>query len=291
VLVVSQKKDLEPISADDRQLLLAFANQLAVAVERQKRAEQQARALALEESDRLKTALVSSVSHELKTPLAAIKASVTTLLGDAADSNPAIRRELTKAIDRETDRLTRLVTNVLDMSRLESGALRPQLEWVSVVDVVADVLDRLEPIAAGRTLENQLQDELAPTPMDFVQIGQVVTNLLDNALRYSAPDASITISGEVVHDQLRVTVFNQGSRLPTEELDRVFDKFYRASDVSGGVGLGLSIARGIVAAHGGRIWAENVGTRGVAFTFVIPSPPQPGVLARPVGQRGRPAAT
>jgi two-component system sensor histidine kinase KdpD len=176
---------------------------------------------------------------------------------------------------------------VLDVSRLESDSLRPELEWVSIVDVVADVLDRMEPILTE--VDNELSEGLPPTPTDFVQISQVVTNLVDNALRYSAPDASITISGEVVHGQLRVTVFNQGSFLATEELDRVFDRLYRLSTVSGGVGLGPPIARETVAAHGGRIWAENVGTRGVAFTFVMPSPPQPGVQARGVPQRGRPA--
>jgi two-component system sensor histidine kinase KdpD len=274
VLVVGQKKDQSPITGDDRRLLLAFANQLAVAVDRQQRAEQQARALALEESDRLKSALVSSVSHELKTPLAAIKVSVTSLLADGADTSARIRRELAEAINRETDRLTRLVSNLLDMSRLEAGALRPVVEWVSIVDVVSDVLDRMEPLLAGREIKTELADDLAPTPMDFVQISQVLTNLLDNAIRYSPPDAAIVISGEVVHDQLRVTVFNAGSHVPTDDLEHVFDKFHRLSTASGGVGLGLSIARGIVAAHGGRIWAENVGHRGVAFTFVLPSPPQ-----------------
>jgi two-component system sensor histidine kinase KdpD len=275
VLVVGQKKDQSSITGDERRLLLAFANQLAVAVDRQKRAEQQARALALEESDRLKSALVSSVSHEFKTPLAAIKVSVTSLLGDAADSSARIRRELAEAINRETDRLTRLVNNLLDMSRLEAGALRPVVEWVSIVDVVSDVLDRMDPLLAGREVKTELSDKLPATPMDFVQISQVLTNLLENSIRYSPPEAAIVISGEVVHDQLRVAVFNTGSHVPAGDLEHVFDKFYRLSTVSGGVGLGLSIARGIVAAHGGRIWAENVGRRGVAFTFVLPSPPAP----------------
>jgi two-component system sensor histidine kinase KdpD len=267
----------------DHQLLVAFANQLAVAVERQNIAEQHARARALEESDRLKSALVSSVSHELKTPLAAIKACATALLADGSTPGSAygVRRELAESIDRETDRLTRLVTNLLDMSRLEGGALRPELEWVSIGDVIADVLDRLEPMLEGRGVTLDVPESLPTTQLDFVQMTQVVTNLLDNALRYSPPGAAISISAEVVRDQLRVTVFNEGSRIPRPDLERLFDKFYRLSTESVGVGLGLSIARGIVEAHNGRIWAENVGRRGVAFTFTIPSPPEPTGTTHP----------
>jgi two-component system sensor histidine kinase KdpD len=273
VLVVGARKDGTPLSRYDQQLLVAFANQLAVAVERQNLAEEHARARALEESDRLKSALVSSVSHELKTPLAAIKACATALLTSAGEAG--VRRELAESIDRETDRLTRLVTNLLDMSRLEAGALRPELEWVSIADVIADVLDRLEPMLEGRQVALEVPESLPTTPLDFVQMTQVITNLLDNALRYSPPGAAISISAEVVRDQLRVTVFNEGSRIPRPELERLFGKFYRLSNESVGVGLGLSIARGLVEAHNGHIWAENVGRRGVAFTFTIPSPADP----------------
>lgn len=277
VLVVGARKDGTAISTSDQQLLLAFANQLAVAVERQNLAEHQARARALEESDRLKSALVSSVSHELKTPLAAIKTSATAML--AGKTTPGcksdVHRELAESIDRETDRLTRLVTNLLDMSRLEAGTLRPQLEWVSIVDVIADVLDRLDPVLQGREVTLELPESLPRTPLDFVQMTQVLTNLLDNAMHYSPPGAAISISADVVRDQLRVTVYNAGSRIPRSDLERVFDKFHRISTESMGAGLGLSIARGMVEAHTGRIWAENVGRRGVAFTFTIPSPVEP----------------
>jgi two-component system sensor histidine kinase KdpD len=274
VLVVGPKKDNTELSAEDRQLLEAFANQLAVAVERQNIAEQQAVTRALEESDRLKTALISSVSHELKTPLAAIKASATALLAEASSRHGEVQTELAEAVNRETDRLTRLVSNLLDMSRLEAGALRPKLEWVSIADVISDVLDRMEPLLPGRRVVVELAEPLPPTPLDFVQISQVLTNLLDNAGRYSPAGADISVSAEVVRERLRVTVFNQGSHIPPSELDRLFDKFYRLSPASGGVGLGLSISKRIVEAHAGRIWAENVGQRGVAFTFTLASPAQ-----------------
>jgi two-component system sensor histidine kinase KdpD len=276
VLVVGEKRDGTPFTTEDRRLLLAFSNQLAIAVDRENFAEQQARARALEESDRLKSALVSSVSHELKTPLAAIKVSATTLLESAASPDVGVRLELADAINRETDRLTRLVSNLLDMSRLEAGALRPQLEWVVISDVVAEVLDRMDPILDGRQLSVIIPEDIPATRMDFVQISQVLTNLLDNAVRYAPPEAPISISAEVVRDQLRVAVFNAGTHIPPADLERLFDKFYRLSTTnSGGIGLGLSIARGIVEAHHGRIWAENVGQRGVAFSFTIPSVGEP----------------
>jgi two-component system, OmpR family, sensor histidine kinase KdpD len=281
VLVVGPRKDATPMSTADQQLLVAFANQLAVAVERQNLAEQQARARALEESDRLKSALVSSVSHELKTPLAAIKTSATALLAGntTVGCESHVHRELAESIDRETDRLTRLVTNLLDMSRLEAGALRPHLEWVSIADVIADVLDRLDPMLQGREVTVEMPESLPRTPLDFVQMTQVLTNLLDNAMRYSPAGAAMSISADVVRDQLRVTVYNEGSHIPRPDLERVFDKFHRISTESIGAGLGLSIVRGMVEAHSGRIWAENVGRRGVAFTFTIPSPSESTTVA------------
>lgn len=272
VLVVGGKPDAGSLTADEARFVQAFSNQLATAVQRDRLADERARAKALEESDRLKSALVSSVSHELKTPLTAIKASATTLLQDEAVASPAVRHELAESINRETDRLTRLVSNLLDMSRLEAGGLQPRCEWVSIGDVVADVLDRLDPMLQGRQVTVDIPEDLPETSLDFVLISQVLTNLLDNAVRYSPPGAAIVISAEVVRRQLRVTVFNQGSHIPPADLERLFDKFFRLSTAPGGTGLGLAIAKGIVEAHHGRIWAENVGRRGVAFTFTIPSP-------------------
>lgn len=275
VLVVGGKTTGEPLTADEARFLQAFSNQLATAVQRDRLADQRARARALEESNRLKSALVSSVSHELKTPLTAIKASATTLLQEATADQSTLRQELAEAINRETDRLARLVGNLLDMSRLEAGVLLPRVEWVGIADVVADVIERMEPMLRGRVVTVEIPDSIPEAPMDFVMISQVLTNLLDNAVRYSSERASIAVSAEVVQEELRVSVFNEGSHLPPDELDRVFDKFYRLSTAPGGTGLGLAIARGIVEAHQGRIWAENVGTRGVVFRFTLPLPASP----------------
>ena len=287
VLVVGSKANAASLTGSEARFLQAFSNQLANALQRDRLADERARARALEESDRLKSSLVSSVSHELKTPLTAIKASATTLLEGGVDENLAVRRELAESINRETDRLTRLVSNLLDMSRLEAGALQPMVEWVSIADVVADVLDRMEPVLQGRQVTVQIPEGLRESPVDFVLISQVLTNLLDNAARYSSVASTITISADVVRDQLRVSVFNEGSHIPPADLERLFDKFYRLSPAPGGTGLGLAIARGIVEAHHGRIWAENVGRRGGAFTFTLPSPPRDdAALAPPPLARG-----
>jgi len=275
VLVVGGKATGDPLSGEEARFLQAFSNQLATAVQRDRLADQRARARALEESDRLKSALVSSVSHELKTPLTAIKASATTLLHGSATDEAPVRQELAEAINRETDRLTRLVGNLLDMSRLEAGALQPRIEWVSIADVVADVLDRMEPVVREHPVNVEIADEIPESPMDFVMISQVLTNLLDNAARYSPEGARIVISANVSREQLRVSVFNEGSSVPPDELDRVFEKFHRVSTAPGGTGLGLAIVRGIVEAHHGQIWAENVGRSGVAFRFTLPSPAVP----------------
>jgi two-component system sensor histidine kinase KdpD len=275
VLVVGERNDGRPFSAEDWWLLMALADQLAAVAERTNLADQRARARALEESDRVKSALISSISHELKTPLAAIKASATTLLEPDAVAGPTVRRELAEAINRETDRLTRLVSNMLDMSRIEAGVLRPELEWVSIADVVSDVLDRMAPLLAGRPVTVDLPAALPPTPLDFVLMSQVLTNLLDNAVRYSPPDAAIEVSAAVGDGQLRLSVFNERSHIPPDELDRLFEKFHRLSTAPGGTGLGLTIARGMVEAHGGRIWAENVGPDGLVFRLTVPSPAPP----------------
>ena len=239
VLVVGTKKESSPLTLEDRQLIVAIANQLAVAVDRQGRAEREARARAVDETDRLKSALVSSVSHELKTPLTAIKMSVTGLFWTTSST----------------------------ITRTSAANWRSR----SIAVVVDDVLDRMKPIGAGRAIRRDIPNDSPLTPLDFVQISQVITNLQDNALRYSPASSGIVISAEVLQEQLRVTVLNEG-HIPLGELDYIFDRFYRSSTSSGGIGLGLSIVRGIVEAHGGRVWAENVDGRRVAVSFALPSP-------------------
>jgi len=264
---------LEPLAqpAEER-MLRTFASQGAMALERVRLAQAETRARVLEESDRLKSALLSSVSHELRTPLATIKAAVSSLRGGQVPWKSAAREELLAAVDDEADHLNRLVGNLLDMSRIESGALKPQRQWNLISEIAGGVLARMRQAAQGHRLEIEIPEDLPLVPVDYVQMEQVFTNLISNSLKYAPPETTIRISARKQDGPaVIVRVSNQGPPVPEEHLDRIFDKFYRvtAADRVTGTGLGLSICKGIIEAHGGRIWAENL-TDGFAFNFTLP---------------------
>lgn len=257
--------------AEDR-LLKTFATQGALALERAQLARLETRAQVAEESDRLKTALLSSVSHELRTPLAAIKAAVTSLRGGTIDWHSAAHDELLATIEEETDQLNTLVGNLLDMSRIEVGVLKPQRAWNDLEEIVGAALARLKQTARHHRLEIAVPDDVPLVPVDFVQIQQVFINLISNGLKYSPEETTIRVEAKRRDRETVVArVINHGPSVPEEHLDRIFDKFYRvtAADRVTGTGLGLSICKGIVEAHGGRIWAENL-PDGLAFNFTLP---------------------
>src|SRR3972149_7414006 len=244
----------------------------ASAIEQARLTEIESRAKVLEESDRLKSALLSSVSHELRTPLATIKASATSLRsGEVGWESPA-RADLLAAIDDEADHLNRLVGNLLDMSRIESGALRPQRQWNLRSEIVAGVADRMQGLTVDHVLEIDVPEELPLVPVDYVQFEQVFTNLISNGLKYAPPHSTISIRAALDGaETLRGRVSNQGPPVPEQDLARIFDKFYRvtAAERGAGTGLGLSICKGIVEGRAGRIWAENL-PQGFAFVFLLP---------------------
>lgn len=257
--------------AEDR-LLKTLAIQGALALERSQLAQSENRVKVAEESDRLKTALLSSVSHELRTPLAAIKAAVTSLRGGVVQRNSAARDELLETIEEETDQLNALVGNLLDMSRIEAGVLQPQRKWNDLAEIIGAALARVKQTARRHRLQIAASADLPLVPVDFVQIQQVVTNLLINAIKYSPDGTTIRVEASQRDPQsLLVRVINHGPQIPAEHLDRIFDKFQRvtAADRITGTGLGLSICKGMVEAHGGSIWAENL-PDGVAFNFTLP---------------------
>ena len=261
-----------PLAPSEARLLYTFASQGALALERSWLAQAEQRARVLEESDRLKSALLSSVSHELRTPLATIKAAATSLRSGEIAWDSAARRDLLGAIDDEADHLNRLVGNLLDMSRIESGALRPRRQWNLLAEIVAGVVQRMQPQAAEHVLEIDVPEELPLVPVDYVQFEQVFTNLISNGLKYAPPQSTISIRASLeAPDAVRVQVSNQGPPVPEQDLGRIFDKFYRvtAAERVTGTGLGLSICKGIVEAHGGRIWAENL-PHGFAFVLTLP---------------------
>ena len=265
-----------PLTTDQEELLEAFADETAAALQRASLAESARAADVLKESDRLKSALLSSVSHDLRTPLTAIKTSVANLMAPEVRWTDAARQEFLGAIDRETDRLTRLVTNLLDLSRIEAGALRLDRDWNDLDELLRNAVDRVEQAAPDRPMRLRIDEPLPLLRFDYVQIDRVLANLLDNAVKYSPPRSPIELTAQVAADQIRIGVRDRGEGIPAAERQRVFDPFYRAErrqSSAGGSGLGLAICRGIVDAHGGTIWVE--GDAGTLVGFTLPREPLP----------------
>jgi two-component system sensor histidine kinase KdpD len=249
------------------------------------RTEEAARVSALARSDELKSALLAAVSHELRTPLATIKATTASLLDPAVTWTEADRAEFLRAVDAETDRLTLMVNNLLDLSRIEGGALQPDKEWYDAAELVADVVRRLARRAAAHPLAAEVQPDLPLARFDYVEIAQVLTNLVENAIAHTPPGTPVTISARRVAGAIEFAVRDRGPGIAPRHLGRLFDKFYRASDgrAGAGTGIGLTISKGLVEAHGGRIWVESQVGVGTAFRFTVPAPTDDGGA-----ERGRP---
>ena len=259
-------------SPAQKRLVQAFASQGALALERAALLHAEERTRLLEESDRFKSSLLSSVSHELRSPLATIKAAASSLRGGEVRWDSPARPELLAAIDEEADHLNVLVGNLLDMSRIESGALRPERQWNVLSEIVESVRARLRRLLEHHRLETAIPEDLPLVPVDFVQMEQVFTNLLSNSVKYAPAGTLIRIEASAREPgEVLVRVSNQGPPVPAEHLDRIFDKFYRitAADRVTGTGLGLSICKGIIEAHGGRLWAANL-PDGFSFNFTLP---------------------
>jgi two-component system, OmpR family, sensor histidine kinase KdpD len=260
----------EPLKSSEERLARTFASQAVLALERSHLSQAETRARVLEESDRLKSSLLSSVSHELRTPLATIKAAVTSLRSGEVEWDNEARADLLGAIEEETDHLNHLVGNLLNMSRIEAGVLRPELRWNVLAEIAASAAHRQR--ATQHTLDLDFSEDLPLVAVDWVQMEQVFTNLLSNSLKYAPAGSCIYVSGRVLDEAfLQVQVSNAGPQVPEDQLERIFDKFYRLTraDRVTGTGLGLSICKGIIEAHGGRIWAENR-PDGFAFLFTLP---------------------
>ena len=270
------------ISSSEKRLLQTFASQGALALERARLDQAESRAKVLEESDRLKSAILSSVSHELRTPLSTIKAAASSLRSGEVSWESTARTELIVAIDDEADHLNLLVGNLLDISRIESGALKPKREWNILAEILGSVLERMKNRTVEHEIEIDIPENIPLVAVDYVQLQQVFTNLLSNSLKYAPANTAISVRAWQEEEWIHVQVRNKGPQIPPEDLERIFDKFYRitAAERVTGTGLGLSICKGIIEAHGGRIWAENIND-GLAFNFIVPlnwdgvPPPQP----------------
>jgi K+-sensing histidine kinase KdpD len=235
------------------------------------------------EVERQRNALLSVVSHDLRTPLATITGAAGALLDDQGPKDAGVRLELLQSIADEGGRLTRLVTNLLDVTRLESGALKPDKQWQLLEEVIGSALSRLESQLGGRKIVTQLPGEPSLVAFDPVLIEQVLINLIENAVKYTPSTTEILIRAQTGAREVTVAVEDRGPGIAAEDTTRIFQKFQRADhatkgNTKWGTGLGLTICKGIVAAHGGRIWAENRKGGGAVFQFTLPIDDNPPSL-------------
>jgi two-component system, OmpR family, sensor histidine kinase KdpD len=264
-------------SPDQLHLLEIYVNQTALALERAYLSDETERAQVQIETERMRNALLSSVSHDLRTPLAAITGAVSGLLEHDKTLDPH-SRELIEIAYEEAERLNRLVGNLLDMTRLEAGGVRVDKEWQPLEEVIGTTTLYLEKLLDDHPLKTTIPDDLPLVPIDSILIGQVLVNLLENAVKYSPAGSPIDLSAWAEHEAVVVEVADRGPGLAAGEETRIFEKFYRTRPTTtSGAGLGLAICRAIVEAHGGRIWAANRAGGGAVFRFTLPldgEPPQ-----------------
>jgi two-component system sensor histidine kinase KdpD len=265
------------LSPESRRLFDALADMAALAIERVRLVEDLDRAERAAETDRLRQALLTSISHDLRTPLSSVLGAATTLrdLDEALPHDAKV--DLLATIIEESERLNRFIVNLLDMTRLEAGAVAASLTPQDVGESVDTALRRLGSILAGHQVRLDLPTTLPALRLDPVLFEQVLVNLLDNAAKYAPEGSIVTVRGISDRDQVRLQILDEGDGLPEADVERVFDKFYRvrkSDSVRAGTGLGLAIARGFVEAMGGTLTAANRRDRlGAVFTILLPVPP------------------
>ncbi len=261
------------LSEQESRSLALIASVLGSVAQRAELHEATTRAEVLRRTDELKTAMLGAVSHDLRTPLASIIASAGSLRQPDVHWSENERQEFLKDIEREGRRLSRIVDNLLDLSRMEAGALRPERGWYDVAALIDDVLGRLRPLTVGHRVTAQVAEDLPPVPLDYVEIDQVLSNLIENAVRHTPTGTAISVAARAEAEELVVEVADDGPGIPPQLVDRLFDPFLRGPSRAGaprGTGLGLAVARGLVEAHGGRIFVANRPDGGAIFRFTLP---------------------
>jgi two-component system sensor histidine kinase KdpD len=253
----------------------AISDQIAVAVENARLAAELRRLEARHEVQRMRNELISAVSHELRTPLGFIKGYATTLLREDTPIEPATRKHFLEIIDEETVKLEHMIDELLDASRLQAGRLSMDLRPVSLGGLVSHAVDKARPTLeeSGHAVVVELPHEDVSVLADALRIEQVLDNLLENAARYSEAGSPVDVDVLVDDDEALVSVTNRGDPIPAAELEQIFEPFYRGANATKtgvrGAGLGLAISRGIVEAHGGKIWGEN-GADATTFVLTLP---------------------
>jgi two-component system sensor histidine kinase KdpD len=260
------------LDARAARLLSAVAAQLWVALERARLREEATEAEVLRRSDEAKSALLDAVSHDLRTPLASIIASAGSLRQTGVEWSADERQGFAAAIEQEAERLDRIVGNLLDLGRLRAGAIHPDTAWYEPVTLIREVVGRLAPLTARHEMRLDLPDELPPVAMDYSKVDQILTNLVENAAKYSPAGGEIRVAAAIDDGALRVSVTDSGPGIDPRAFGRIFQPFYRIGRPrQPGTGLGLALASGLVQAHGGRIWAEQPARGGTRFVFTIPT--------------------
>jgi two-component system, OmpR family, sensor histidine kinase KdpD len=272
VLGVKLPGDADYSSPEQRRLLDAFASQATLAIERVQLVKQAEQAQILRAREGLERALLNSISHDLRTPLVSIIGVLDTLRDNVHTLVDEARKELLDTAWDEAERLNRFVGNLLEMSRLEAGGVRPKEQPCDIQDMVGCAIGILDQRIGARRVEVQLPSDLPPVRMDMALMTQVLVNLLDNALKYSPPESGIEIAVRLLDDKLTIEISDHGPGVPGADLKRIFEKFYRVPvpEGAGGTGLGLAICKGFVEAHGGEIRAENRAGSGLRVIITLP---------------------
>ena len=282
VVGLASEREGSLLSPDQRRLLDALCDQAALAIERTTLAHDLDNARLLAETDRLRSALLTSISHDLKTPLASILGAITSLRTYSKAYDEAAKEQLMAMVQEEAERLNRFIANLLDMTRLESGAIVPGFALVDLSEVLGSALKRATPILAEHKVVMSLAPDLPMLRIDFVLFEQVLFNLLDNAAKYAPAGSTVELRGTRAADRVILQVLDEGEGIPPADIERVFDKFYRVHGTDrrrAGTGLGLAICRGFVEAMGGTIRAGNRPDRtGAVFTIEMPVPSEDSKL-------------
>ena len=273
-LSAREKRRAEEAERGEREVARLY-KELQTAFERASEAE------ALKRSERLKSALLDAVTHDLRTPLTSIKASITTLLDETRAPEFALdqesRNEMLQVIDEESDRLNRFITGLIELARIDAGELQLRRQWGAIDEIISTALARAQPLTQGREVEVEIEPELPVVRVDERAVSEVVYTLVDNAAKFSPRGTKVKIVASLVDGMIRMAVEDQGEGVPADLRERVFDKFFRATrdgDVStqrpSGTGMGLAIAKGIVDAHEGKIWIESRPGGGTRVVFTLP---------------------
>ncbi|HMJ79638.1 MAG TPA: ATP-binding protein, partial [Candidatus Dormibacteraeota bacterium] len=265
---------------EETRLLALAADQLGLALRRDALAREATALEVARQSDALKSALLDSVSHDLRTPLASIRAAAGMLMDPAAEPPAEQRHAVARTIDLEAERLNRIVRNLLDMSRIEGGALKPELEVFELDEVVEPVIERMRSVFAPGRLTVELPADLPPVLVDAVYVDEALTNLLENAARHGGSDVPVRVRARAVGRMtLELTVEDGGKGVGEADLPRLFEKFYRARSTEAssrrGLGIGLSVVKGLVEAMGGSVIAERSELGGLAVRLRLPTAPPP----------------